>query len=67
MSGLFDLIERQVNGSAVQEISREVGIDPSVAQRAVTVALPLILGGMSAHAASPANARTIQAEAAYSN
>jgi hypothetical protein len=64
MSGLFDLIQQQIGTAGVQQIAKSVGVDPSVAQRAVAAALPMILSGMSAHAAaSPQNAQTIHAEA----
>ncbi|MGH7605246.1 MAG: DUF937 domain-containing protein [Gemmatimonadaceae bacterium] len=63
MSGLFDLIQQQIDSAGVQQIAKSLGVDQSVAQRAVAAALPMILGGMSAHAANPQNARTIHAEA----
>lgn len=64
MSGLFDLIQQQVSGSAVQQLSADLGVDPTVVQRGVSAALPLILSGMSAHAATPASAETIHVAAA---
>lgn len=63
MSGLFDLIQQQIGGAGVQQIAKSVGVDQSVAQRAVAAALPMILSGMSAHAATPQNAQVIHAEA----
>jgi hypothetical protein len=63
MTALNDLIQQQLSGTVVQQISKQLGIDPSTAQLAVTAALPMILGGMSAHATNPANAQAIHAEA----
>ncbi|MGH7652765.1 MAG: DUF937 domain-containing protein [Gemmatimonadaceae bacterium] len=63
MSGLFELIQQQIDGAGVQQIAKSVGVDQSIAQRAVAAALPMILGGMSAHASNPQNAQAIHAEA----
>jgi hypothetical protein len=63
MSGIFDIVQQQLNGGALQQVAQHAGIDPSIAQRAVTAAVPMILGGMAQHAAQPANAEVIHAEA----
>lgn len=63
MSGIFDIVQQQLRGGAIQQVAERAGIDPSVAQQAVTAALPLILGGMAQHAQQPSNAAAIHAEA----
>jgi hypothetical protein len=57
---LLDQIQQQLGPSEVNQISKQLGVDPSVAQRAISAALPMILGGMAGHAAQPQGADTIQ-------
>ena len=63
MSGIFDIVQQQLNNGALQQIAQHAGIDPAVAQQAVNVALPKVLGGMAQHASQPENAQVIHAEA----
>jgi hypothetical protein len=63
MSGIFDIVQQQLNSGALQQIAQHAGIDPGVAQQAVKVALPQVLGGMAQHASQPENAQVIHAEA----
>jgi hypothetical protein len=63
MSGIFDIVQRQLKGGALQEIAERAGIDPATAQQAVNVALPKVLGGMAQHVSEPNNAQVIHAEA----
>jgi hypothetical protein len=63
MSGIFDIVQQQLNGGALQQVAQRAGIDPSVAQQAVAAAVPMILGGMAQHASQPGNAEVIHAEA----
>ena len=63
MSGILDIVQQQLSGGTLQQVAQQAGVDPAVAQKAVGVALPMILGGMAQHAAQPGNAQTIHAEA----
>jgi len=63
MAGIFDIVQQQLSGGAVQQIAQRAGIDPAVAQQAVTAAVPMILGGMAQHASQPGNAEIIHGEA----
>ncbi|HEY0528730.1 MAG TPA: DUF937 domain-containing protein [Gemmatimonadaceae bacterium] len=63
MSGIFDIVQQQLSGGAVQQVAERTGINPALAQKAVTAAIPMILGGMAKHAAEPGNAAAIHAEA----
>lgn len=63
MSGIFDIVQQQLSGGALQQIAERAGIDPAVAQQAVNVALPRVLGGMAQHASQPENAKVIHDEA----
>ncbi len=65
---IIDTVQQYLGSSQVNEISRQLGVDPSTAQRAVSAALPMILGGMAGHAAQPQGAETIkQAVATHAN
>ena len=57
---LTDLIQQQLGGSAVNQIAQQLGVSPSMAQSAITAAVPMILGGMARHASAPEGASTIQ-------
>jgi hypothetical protein len=50
MSGIFEIVQQQLSGGAVQEIAQHTGLDPNTAQKAITAAVPMILGGMAQHA-----------------
>jgi hypothetical protein len=63
MSGIFDIVQQQLSGGVLQQIAQHAGIDPAVAQQAVSAAVPMILGGMAQHASNPQNAEVIHAEA----
>ena len=43
MSGLLDLLTQQLSGSVVQQMSKQIGADPASTQKALTVALPLLV------------------------
>jgi hypothetical protein len=63
MSGIFDIVQQQLSRGAIQEISKELGLDPATTQQAVSAALPVVLGGMAKHAATPTAATAIHQEA----
>ncbi len=63
MNGIMDVVQQQLSGPALQQISNRLGLDPATTQRAVTAALPVVLGGMAKHASNPAAAAAIHQEA----
>lgn len=63
MSSIFDIVQQQLSGGALQQIAQHAGIDPALAQQAITAAVPMILGGMAQHASNPQNAEVIHSEA----
>jgi hypothetical protein len=63
MSGIFDIVKQQLTPDRLQQIAEHSGVDPAVANQAVTAAVPMILGGMAKHASQPGNAEVIHAEA----
>jgi hypothetical protein len=64
MSGITDLVQQQLTPDRISEISSAIGADPATTQQAVDAALPMIVGGMAAHAATPGGASSIEAESA---
>lgn len=63
MSGIQDLIQSQLTPDKINQISSAIGADPAITQQAVNAAVPMIMGGMAQHAASPAGASAIESAA----
>src|SRR5256714_15622118 len=63
MAGIFDIVQQQLSGGAVQQVAQRAGIDPAIAQQAVTAAGPMNLGGKARPAAPTGKAEVIHAEA----
>jgi hypothetical protein len=63
MSGIQDLIQSQLTPDKINQISSAIGADPATTQQAVNAAVPMMMGGMAQHAATPAGASAIEAAA----
>jgi hypothetical protein len=63
MSGIVEIVQQQLTGGVLQQISKELGLDPAATQQAVSAALPVVLGGMAKHASNPEAAAAIHQEA----
>ena len=63
MSGIADIVQQHLTPETINQISAAIGADPATTQQAVNAAVPMIVGGMAAHASTPAGADSIQAEA----
>lgn len=63
MSGIQDLIQSQLTPDRINQISSAIGADPATTQQAVAAAVPMMMGGMAQHAATPAGASAIEAAA----
>lgn len=63
---LLDMVQQHLGPSEVDQISQQLGVDPATAQRAVGAAVPMIVGGMAAHADQPDGEAAI-AQAAQSH
>ena len=59
MFSLQDLLGPQQGSEAVQEISNNVGAEPSAVNSAIQAALPMILGSMANNAATPQGAESL--------
>jgi len=56
---ISDAVQQHLGPTEIDQISQQLGVSPDVAQRAVSAALPMILGGMASHAARPEGAATV--------
>lgn len=63
MAGIQDVIQQQLSSDTIAQISQEIGADTATTSRAVEAAVPMLMGGMAAHAATPAGAQTIDTAA----
>jgi hypothetical protein len=59
MFSLEDLLGQQQGSQAVDQISQNVGAEPSLVNSAIQMALPAILGGLANNAASPQGAQSL--------
>lgn len=50
MSFLLDLLGQQIGGDAIKQMSDQIGADADTTQRAVTAALPVMIGGLARNA-----------------
>jgi hypothetical protein len=58
---LIDLVQQQLGSDQIQQISQQIGADPSQTQTAVQAALPMLLGGMASAAQQPGGAQGVSA------
>ena len=63
MSGIQDIINQQLTPDRISLISHSIGADPAATRRAVDAAIPMMMGGMAAHAASPDGSLAIESAA----
>jgi hypothetical protein len=56
MSSILDMLNQQLGGDAVQQISRQLGVDEQTASNAISAALPMLLGGLARNSANPQGA-----------
>ena len=59
MSGILDLLNQQLSGPAVQQISSQIGADPESTQKALSAAMPMLLGGLARNTQSPEGAQSL--------
>lgn len=59
MFSLQDLLGNQQGSEAVEQISQNVGAEPSAVNSAIQMALPAILGGLANNAATPEGAQSL--------
>jgi hypothetical protein len=59
MFSLQDLLGERQGSEAVEQISKNVGAEPSAVNSAIQMALPAILGGLAQNAATPQGAESL--------
>ncbi len=59
MFSLQDLLGQQQGEAAVNDISQNVGAEPSVVNSAIQYALPMIIGGLANNASTPQGAESL--------
>ena len=57
---LIDLVQQELGSSGITNISQELGVDPGTAERAVSSAIPMMLGGMANTAQQPGGEGALQ-------
>ena len=61
MASILDMVQQQLGGGAINQISQQIGADPSTTQSAVQMALPMILGGLAHNTTQPGGAEALHA------
>src|SRR5687767_4769449 len=59
MTSLQDLLGQQQGSEAIEQISQNVGAEPSAVNTAIQAALPMILGSLANNAATPQGAESL--------
>lgn len=57
--GILDTVGQQLGGNTLTQISQQLGTDEGTAAKAVSVALPLLLGGLSRNASTAEGAAAL--------
>lgn len=57
---LIDLVQQELGSGGIQNISQQIGADPAATERAISSALPMMLGGMASTAQQPGGETAIQ-------
>lgn len=63
MSGIQSIIQQQLTPETINQISQTIGADPATTQQAVSAAVPMIMAGAAAHAATPEGAQALTSTA----
>jgi hypothetical protein len=61
MASILDMVQQQLGGGAINQISQQIGADPGTTQSAVQMALPMILGGLAQNTSQPGGAESLHA------
>ncbi len=59
MSGLFDMLTSQLGGATLEQLGGQIGADRETTSKAVTAAIPVLLGGLARNAKSPEGASAL--------
>ncbi len=53
---MLDMLQQRLGGDAVNQISKQLGTDPSTTQTAIAAALPMLVGALARNAQDPGKA-----------
>lgn len=56
MASILDMVQQQLSGQGINQISSQIGADPATTQSAIQLALPVLVGGLAQNAAQPGGA-----------
>lgn len=59
MTSLLDSLKQQLGPDTIQQISTQLGADPAMTSNAISVALPILLGGLGRNASNPDGAQRL--------
>lgn len=59
MSSILDAVRQQLGPESIQQISSTIGADPAATSKAISTALPALLGGLSQNASQPQGAAAL--------
>jgi hypothetical protein len=61
MASILDMVQQQIGGTGINQISQQIGADPAATQSAIQMALPMLLGGMAQNTTQPGGADALHA------
>lgn len=61
MASILDMVQQQLGGQGINQISQQIGADPGATQSAIQMALPMLVGGLAQNAAQPGGADALHA------
>jgi hypothetical protein len=59
MASILEMVQQQLGGGAVEQISRQIGADPGQTRSAIQLALPTLLGGLAHNTTQPGGAEAL--------
>jgi hypothetical protein len=59
MSTLLDDLSAQLQGNTLSQMSRQLGVDEATTSQAISMALPMLIGGLANEAATPSGAHSL--------
>ncbi|MCB1055702.1 MAG: DUF937 domain-containing protein [Acidobacteria bacterium] len=59
MSSILDILGGQLGGDTIQQLSDTIGADPQATSKAISGALPLLLGALAKNASDPRGAQAL--------
>ena len=59
MASILDMVQQQLGGAGINQISQQIGADPSATQSAIQMALPMLVGGLAHNTTQPGGAESL--------